>query len=325
MTEQTQDTTPLVSVVIPTYNRSKELARAIKSVLNQTYQNFEILVVDDGSEEDLRVVCASFNDQRIRFLRNNTHTNANVARNRGIKEAQGEYIAMLDSDDEYLPHHLNRRIEKIKEWDCDGIFGSAYIDNGEEQTLKLSRPLRKGELMINYLLSDGFAQTSSHFYKANAAKAVLWDETLLRHQDYDFSVRFAEKYIFNSDYEPTVFIYWGKSGSVEKYNFLSCIQFIAKRTPQITRDAYKTYTLKMLELANNEKSNIKIVKYYQKEISKVADRISLADYYTAFRVNSNYKKLRVFMCYIKAITIKKLNAHFKCPRTKNARSAFLDQ
>ena len=210
MTEQTQDTTPLVSVVIPTYNRSKELARAIKSVQNQTYQNFEILVVDDGSEEDLRVICDSFNDQRIKFLRNDTHTNANVARNRGIKEAQGEYIAMLDSDDEYLPHHLNRRIEKIKNgiW---SIFGSAYIDNGEEQTLKLSRPLRKGELMINYLLSDGFAQTSSHFYKANAAKAVLWDETLLRHQDYDFSVRFAEKYICNSDHEPTVFIYWGKS------------------------------------------------------------------------------------------------------------------
>jgi glycosyltransferase involved in cell wall biosynthesis len=149
MTEKVQIKTPLVSVVIPTYNRSKELARAIKSVLNQTYQNFEILVVDDGSEENLRVVCDSFNDQRIRFLRNNTHTNANVARNRGIKEAQGEYIAMLDSDDEYLPHHLSRRVEKIKEWDCDGIFGSAYIDNGEEQTLKLSRPVNKGELMLN--------------------------------------------------------------------------------------------------------------------------------------------------------------------------------
>jgi glycosyltransferase involved in cell wall biosynthesis len=149
MTKYSKDTTPLVSVVIPTYNRSKELARAIKSVLNQTYQNFEILVVDDGSEENLRVVCDSFNDQRIRFLRNDTHTNANVARNRGIKEAQGEYIAMLDSDDEYLPHHLSRRVEKIKEWDCDGIFGSAYIDNGEEQTLKLSRPVNKGELMLN--------------------------------------------------------------------------------------------------------------------------------------------------------------------------------
>lgn len=139
------------------------------------------MVVDDGSEEDLKVICDSFNDQRIKFLRNDTHTNANVARNRGIKEAQGEYIAMLDSDDEYLPHHLNRRIEKIKEWDCDGIFGSAYIDNGDEQTLKLSRPLKKGELMPNYLLSTGSAPTPTHFYKTAAAKSTLWDETLLRH------------------------------------------------------------------------------------------------------------------------------------------------
>ena len=151
MTEQTQDTTPLVSVVIPTYNRSKELARAIKSVLNQTYQNFEILVVDDGSEEDLRVVCDSFNDQRIKFLRNDTHINANVARNRGIKEAQGEYIAMLDSDDEYLPHHLNRRIEKIKRMGLRWNIWKCIIDNGVEIVTGLSRPVRKNENFTEYL------------------------------------------------------------------------------------------------------------------------------------------------------------------------------
>lgn len=227
MTEKVQIKTPLVSVVIPTYNRSKELARAIKSVLNQTYQDFEILVVDDGSEEDLRTVCDSFNDQRIKFIRNETHTNANVARNRGIKEAQGEYIAMLDSDDEYLPHHLNRRIEKIREWDCDGIFGSAILKIQTELRTLISRPLAKNEKIVNYIFGSGGATTPSHFYRRDAAKSILWDETLLRHQDFDFSIRFGNKFKFVSDYEPTVLINWNTE-SPKKVDLSSCLKFLYK-------------------------------------------------------------------------------------------------
>src|SRR5690554_5888991 len=296
MTEQTQDTTPLVSVVIPTYNRSKELARAIKSVLNQTYQNFEILVVDDGSEENLRVVCDSFNDQRIKFLRNDTHNNANVARNRGIKEAQGEYIAMLDSDDEYLPHHLNRRIEKIKEWDCDGIFGSAYIDNGEEQTLNLSRPLRKGELMINYLLSGGFAQTSSHFYKANAAKAVLWDENLLRHQDYDFSARFADKYTFKTDVEPTIIVNWRK-GERRQHDFSSYLYFIEKWQSKIKPHLFIGYLVNMYKLAIIENQNHYATTIY-KHITKNIYHLSLTQWINLNSPTSKFKALLTFIIQI---------------------------
>lgn len=293
MTKYSKDTTPLVSVVIPTYNRSKELARAIKSVLNQTYQNFEILVVDDGSEEDLRVICDSFNDQRIKFLRNDTHTNANVARNRGIKEAQGEYIAMLDSDDEYLPHHLNRRIEKIKEWDCDGIFGSAYIDNGEEQTLKLSRPLKKGELMINYLLSDGFAPTPSHFYKANAAKAVLWDENLLRHQDFDFSIRFAKKHSFKSDYEPTTIINWLLT---EKRNidFQSCISFISKVKDTVSNDKLVSY-YQYMHVQAQSFGNKEMIRYYKNQLASSINHISLENWFAIVLKKNNPYKLELFL------------------------------
>lgn len=300
MTEQTQDTTPLVSVVIPTYNRSKELARAIKSVLNQTYQDFEILVVDDGSEEDLKVICDSFNDQRIKFLRNDTHTNANVARNRGIKEAQGEYIAMLDSDDEYLPHHLSRRVEKIKEWDCDGIFGSAYIDNGEEQTLKLSRPLRKGELMINYLLSDGFAQTSSHFYKANAAKAVLWDETLLRHQDYDFSVRFADKFEFLTDYTPTIIINW-KQGNTQKLDFIqiqSALSYILTQQHLIKKELLIKYLYLLKNILNDkDKNNHELQKQINNKVIENIKFVSLANFLSIKKPKSKLATLRLRFIY----------------------------
>lgn len=285
---------PLVSVVIPTYNRSKELQRAIKSVLNQTYQNFEILVVDDGSEEDLKIVCDSFNDERIRFLRNEKHTNANVARNRGIKEAKGEYIAMLDSDDEYLPIHLERRIEKIKEWGCDGIFGSAYVFDGETQKIRLSRPLNDKELMINYLLSDGFAPTPSHFYKTKAAKKIMWDESLLRHQDFDFSIRFSERYNFKGDYEPTILINWILA---EKRNidFHSCMSFISKIKNKISNDKLINYYKFMFTQAQTN-NNKKATQFYKKQLANLINYISLEDWYSLHK-NKNNKSMMVLYLF----------------------------
>ena len=74
----------LISVVVPAYNRLDELRRALRSVLSQTFQRFEVIVVDDGSEMDIKSLCESFGDERILYIRNAVHTNANVARNRGI-------------------------------------------------------------------------------------------------------------------------------------------------------------------------------------------------------------------------------------------------
>lgn len=230
----------LVSVVIPTYNRSSELARAIKSVLVQNWQAFEILVVDDGSESDIKSVCDAFKDTRIRYFRNSVHKNANVARNKGVQEALGTYIAMLDSDDEFLPNHIERRLEKINEWNCDGIFGSAYVDYGAHKDIALSRPLRVGEQMINYLLSDGFAPTPSHFYKREAALTIMWDEAMDRHQDFDFTVRFSEKFSFLCDVEPTVIVNW-KVGEKRNVKYDSCIRFIDRHKEEILPRVYNFY------------------------------------------------------------------------------------
>jgi glycosyltransferase involved in cell wall biosynthesis len=229
-----------VSVIIPVYNRVSELRRAIQSVLSQTWQPVEILVVDDGSEQDIETVCASFHDDRVRYLRNPVHKNANVARNRGIREARGEYIAMLDSDDEFLPSHLERRLAKIREWDCDGIVGGAYVIEHGRKRAQSSRPLKPGELMINYLLSDGFAPTPSHFYKARAAQAVLWDETLERHQDLDFLVRFSESFSLRVDPEPTVLIHW-EYHARKDYKLDSCMAFIERHRHAIDQRVYGDY------------------------------------------------------------------------------------
>jgi glycosyltransferase involved in cell wall biosynthesis len=99
------DAIPAVSVIIPTYNRAHLLAEAIHSVLGQTYADFEVLVVDDGSTDDTASVVASFADPRVRYLYQE-HAERSTARNRGMAAAKGQYIALLDDDDLYLPHKL---------------------------------------------------------------------------------------------------------------------------------------------------------------------------------------------------------------------------
>src|ERR1700753_2801325 len=96
---------PFFSVVIPVFNRAEPLRRAIESVRAQTFQDFEIVVVDDGSTEKPRAGVESFADDRIQYW-HQPNAGGGAARTRGTDEARGELIAFLDSDDVFLPHHL---------------------------------------------------------------------------------------------------------------------------------------------------------------------------------------------------------------------------
>lgn len=108
---------PKVSVVIPTYNRSNTIGMAIKSVLNQTHQNFEIVIIDDSPNDKTERVVNSFDDNRIKYMRNKERTNRAAAINQGIRESRpdSKFIAFLDDDDKYLPLFLEKTIKKLEE------------------------------------------------------------------------------------------------------------------------------------------------------------------------------------------------------------------
>lgn len=304
LTNSNEKTGALISVVIPVYNRTSELKRAIGSVLNQSWQNFEILVVDDGSDADIGAICDSFNDRRILFFRNSIHSNANVARNKGIREAKGEYIAMLDSDDEYLPNHLERRINRIREWQCDGIFGSALVIGKKKRDVHSSRPMRQGELIINYLLSDGFAPTPSHFYTTSAAKMILWDETLERHQDLDFLVRFSEKFILGIDSEPTIIVHW-EYHARKDYRLDSCMAFIDRYKNVITKKNYCDYHRNMYnKICDFEKPEY--VAHYAAESYRYIQYVSFRSF-----VHVHKKSGQSFLYLAKKYTSLLLAAHLK--------------
>ena len=110
--------TPFFSVIVPVFNRASVLGASLLSVLAQTCQDFEIIVIDDGSSDNPRAVVESLNDPRIRFIRQENQ-GGGTARNTGINAAQGRFIAPLDSDDLFLPHHLEDAARRHAE--CSGI------------------------------------------------------------------------------------------------------------------------------------------------------------------------------------------------------------
>ncbi|PJA63262.1 MAG: glycosyl transferase, partial [Candidatus Portnoybacteria bacterium CG_4_9_14_3_um_filter_44_9] len=118
-----------VSVIIPTCNRPDLLPRAIKSVLSQIYQDFEIIVVDDGDKRSAENVVRQFKDNRIKYIKHVERKGGAAARNTGIKAAQGEFIAFLDDDDEWLPKKLEIQMRQFENTPNDvGFCFSAIIN-----------------------------------------------------------------------------------------------------------------------------------------------------------------------------------------------------
>ena len=113
-----------VSVIIITHNRSNLLGAAITSVLNQTFQDFEIIVVDDASKDDTGNVVQTFDDKRIRYIRHETNKGHAAARNTGLQNAVGEYIGFLDDDDAWLPEKLQRQVALLD--GSPAVVGGVY-------------------------------------------------------------------------------------------------------------------------------------------------------------------------------------------------------
>lgn len=123
-----------VSVVIPTYNRAELLSRAIDSVLAQTYDDFELLVVDDGSTDDTEAVVTAYDDDRVRYLAHETNRGANPARNTGIEAAEGEFVAFLDSDDEWRPRKLEAQLDRLEAVEAEsGDSAAEPVENDEAE------------------------------------------------------------------------------------------------------------------------------------------------------------------------------------------------
>lgn len=228
-----------IAVVIPVHNRRDELLRALRSVLNQTVPVQEIWVIDDASTVNLEPFIEFENCDVLHYYRLEEKSNANVARNKGAELANTEFIAFLDSDDEWeinyieqCKGHLNKRHA--------AYFSQSKICKGDQATVKLSKPWAEDMSAVNFLLDGGFAQTSSFIVDRESFMKVQFDEELKRHQDFDFFVRYAKLYQWVQIPVCSVLVHWEENRKVTR-DAMSEMKFIQRNVSEIHPKVLKRY------------------------------------------------------------------------------------
>ncbi len=190
---------PIVSVIIPTFNTEQYIAEAIESVLNQSYQDYEVIVVDDGSTDDTPSVLDAYLD-RIRYFYKQNGGPAS-ARNLGIRHAQGEYIAFLDADDLWFPHKLETQLKVFEDSPGIGLVHSSriYFDdrNREPERIRARAEQYNSEDAFPYLFLRNFIGNSTVIVRKTCFEEVgLFDESpeFLGTEDYDMWLRISYRY-----------------------------------------------------------------------------------------------------------------------------------
>lgn len=180
----------MISVIIPTYNREKTLYRSVKSVLNQSFQNIELIIVDDGSTDNTEKLVRGLQDNRIRYIRHAEQMGACAARNTGIRAAHGEYISFQDSDDFWYPEKLDRQLQVLKVLEADICF-CRMRRNSSDGTVTVNYPKKLAAGIVPYetLISHCHASTQTIFARAEVCQKYEFDTALKSLQDYDWNIR----------------------------------------------------------------------------------------------------------------------------------------
>jgi glycosyltransferase involved in cell wall biosynthesis len=199
---------PKVTVIIPTYNRAKSLPSAINSVLKQSFQDFEIIVVDDASSDNTEEVVRAIADPRIKYLRNETNKREAGARNTGVTNSSGEYIAFLDDDDEWLPDKLKLQVELLDSRSPQvGVVytGSVRIDSATGRTLDQYVPTKRGNIFKDLSFKNWVGTPSTVLLRRECFETVgLFDSAIVFGPDYDMWIRVAAKYHFECIRQPLI-------------------------------------------------------------------------------------------------------------------------
>lgn len=195
-----------VSVIIPSYDRPDMLEKALASVLDQTYDDFEVVVVDDGSPEPLEPVVEQFDDDRIEYLRLEENQGANVARNTGVENSSGDYFAFLDDDDRWEPTKLEEQVRILDSNPNVGFVytGQRFVDS-DGTTIKTKTPSGSGDI-TRYLLKGGYVGgfSSVMLRQELVSAAGKPDPELPILQDTEWWLRLSQETRFASIEKPLV-------------------------------------------------------------------------------------------------------------------------
>ncbi len=291
-----------VTIIIPTYNRAKYINRAIDSILKQTYENIEIIVVDDNGKG---TQCQKETEQKLKkyidlpnfiYLIHNKNKNGAAARNTGIKRSSGEYITFLDDDDYFFPTRIGTLVDKIENCDSECVYSHSIILNKGKTFTKCIN--KNGNAQLDMLLQKSFFGTGSNmFFKAKALKSINgFDESFLRNQDIEVMVRFFEKY--SIDFVDEILVVKDNSDRTNELNpqksyfyrkhFLNSFKEIINKFPIKTQKLiYKTNYVDLIRISIKGK-NKDIVRTIRKDLKNEKISLSIMDRFKIqlFYINS---------------------------------------
>ncbi len=181
----------MVSVIIPTYNRQSTILKSVRSVLEQSYQDLELIVVDDGSTDNTRNILLDIRDKRFKYIYQE-NKGACAARNKGISVARGEYIAFQDSDDIWKCEKLEIQLSKMKNNDANISF-CAFNRMNYKKKIQQFPIMNEGYKSHKEILCGFYVSTQTIVAKKEIFEKNLFDITMERMQDYDLITRIAEK------------------------------------------------------------------------------------------------------------------------------------
>ena len=207
---------PLVSIIMPVYNGEKYIKEAIDSVINQTYKNWELIIVNDGSKDNTERIVKSYDDKRIKYFYQE-NKGVSAARNRALEVAKGKYITFLDSDDYLPPNSIKAREEYLeKNPDIDIVDGKAYVmDENLEKIKRIYIPSYRGPLFPKIvLLSDEVYLTCFYMVRREIINSTKFKIGMTHGEDILFFIEISAAYNANYGYvNELVFCYRTGHGS----------------------------------------------------------------------------------------------------------------
>jgi glycosyltransferase involved in cell wall biosynthesis len=210
---------PLVSIIIPTYNRPKQVKEAIRQSLYQTYNNVEVLVVDDCSEYSPQHVIESFDDERLHFIQNETNKGAPFSRNKGWRESNGDYVNFLDDDDTIFETKIEKQVNKFLEADDEDLgVVTCDVEYDRSDISEVKKNRKHGWIHRDLLVEYCVYGTETMLIKREYLEKVGgFDERLPSNQEYDLGIRLSNHCTY--DFVPEVLARKNESENQISFDF----------------------------------------------------------------------------------------------------------
>ena len=272
-----------VSVILPTYNRAHTLKRAIDSVLNQGFQDLEVIVVDDGSTDDSESVVASLKDKRIKYLKLTEKKGPSAARNFGLRFISGDFVAFLDSDDEWLPQKTDIQLKFFKNVQPGAglVFTNGYEPTRGEGLLCIDNPgpsrLVYGSKERDANIFPGRVNITPPSCWMLPRKVVeeigLFDESIANWEDCDYFARIARKHD----------VYFINTALFKRYRGPDSLDVVSAGL----QSAKEVYLKKYLPLMEKDRKYLfKFYKTMAKDYAKIGDKKKSSDFlFKALKIN----------------------------------------